>query len=182
MFWLKFGGVSIAVLALVIVGIVFLGDAADQPEVSERQDRQERAETVYDRWDEDGERLRSPVEPQDKSAEEPEDQIEQPDEPQEETPEESPDEPRQFRELTTDQQYRAEQLLEQAITSRQQTRLPGFTWRQTIDYCRQIIDQFPDTEYELKAQRILAEIPRRDRRRWDVADEELGPYLEEAEW
>ena len=84
----------------------------------------------------------------------------------------------QFRELTEEEQVEAERLLEWAIQTRKMGRLPAISYKQTIDTCRQIIKQFPGTEYEFKAKRILADIPEQYRSRYNVTEEEidLGNY------
>ncbi len=84
----------------------------------------------------------------------------------------------QFRELTEEEQVEAERLLEWAIQSRKMGRLPAISYKQTIDACRQIVENFPDTEYEFKAKRILADIPEQYRRRYNITEDEidLGNY------
>jgi hypothetical protein len=84
----------------------------------------------------------------------------------------------QFRELTEVEEVEAQRLLEWAIQTRKMGRLPAISYKQTIDTCRQIIKQFPGTEYEFKAKRILADIPEQYRSRYNVTEEEidLGNY------
>ncbi len=84
----------------------------------------------------------------------------------------------QFRQLTEEEEAEAQRLLEWAIQSRKMGRLPAISYKQTVDTCRQIIKQFPDTEYEFKAKRILADIPEQYRSRYNITEEEidLGDY------
>jgi len=80
---------------------------------------------------------------------------------------------KQFRQLTIEEDVEAQRLLEWAIQSRKMGRLPAISYKQTVDTCRQIIKQFPDTEYEFKAKRILADIPEQYRSRYNITEEEI---------
>lgn len=174
MFWVKFALAAVAGVVVLMIVLTFL-PPQDGPSAGDQRQAEDTA-TVYDRWQEDSERLRAPVDQpqQPEPDQQPQDAVEpedsQPSEPQ----------PQQYRQLSPEQQMQAERLLDHAIQSRQQARLPGFTWNRTVDACMQIIEQFPDTEYEMQARRILAEIPQRYRRLLNVTDEQLGPFLDEA--
>lgn len=119
--------------------------------------------TYYDVIKEDDERLRAEPELKETVSEEKQ-TSEQP--------------TKQFRELTEAEDAEAQRLLEWAIQSRKMGRLPAISYKQTVDACRQIIKQFPDTEYEFKAKRILADIPEQYRSRYNITEDEidLGNY------
>ncbi len=148
----KIFGTALAVLLIAFVIVPVGCKKKTEPE-----------KTYYDVIKEDDERLRA--EPQLKETVSEEKQIsEQP--------------TKQFRELTEAEEAEAQRLLEWAIQSRKMGRLPAISYKQTIDACRQIIKQFPDTEYEFKAKRILADIPEQYRSRYNITEEEidLGNY------
>jgi hypothetical protein len=78
-----------------------------------------------------------------------------------------------FKELSEDEQVGAEELFEMAITSRKMGRLPMITYGQMVNYCRQIIQRFPGSEFDFKARRMLADIPEEYRSRYKITPEEI---------
>ncbi len=78
-----------------------------------------------------------------------------------------------FKELTEDQQVEAERLIEWAITSRKAGRLPVINYRQTVDSCRQVMQQFPLSKYDFQARRILADIPQRYWDQYKITPQEV---------
>jgi hypothetical protein len=83
-------------------------------------------------------------------------------------------EPRKFRELTEAENAGASQLFELAITQRKMGRLPGISYGAMVQYCREIIERYPGSEYAYKAKRMLADIPERDRERFHITDDEIN--------
>jgi hypothetical protein len=145
--WLKIA----AILVLVVVGIVIvvwlLGPRTEQAEP--QQDK-----TFYDVIAEDDARLRA--EPVVKQAEGTGQQAKL-----------------QFKELSEEEQAEAERLLEWAIQTRKMGRLPGVSYQQTVDTCREIIKRFGGSEYDYKARRILADIPEQYRSQYKITNEEI---------
>jgi hypothetical protein len=80
-----------------------------------------------------------------------------------------------FRELTEEENAGASELFELAITQRKMGRLPGMHYGAMVQYCRQIIEKYPGSEYAYKAKRILADIPASDRERYHITDDEINP-------
>ncbi len=83
-------------------------------------------------------------------------------------------EPLKFKELLPEQQADAEQLFEMALTQRKMGRLPGMSYGQMVQYCRTIIERYPDSEYAYKARRMLGEVPKRYWDRYKITDEEIS--------
>jgi len=81
----------------------------------------------------------------------------------------------QFKQLTEEEQAGAEQLFEMAITSRKMARLPGMSYGQMVDYCRQIIQKYPGSEFDYKARRMLGEVPRDQWDRYKITEQEVNP-------
>ena len=82
---------------------------------------------------------------------------------------------RQFRELSLEEQVHADKLFEVAMMSRKQARLPGIsgTYKRMVETCRELIKKYPGTTYEYKARRMLAEVPQRFRKQYEITEEEL---------
>ena len=148
--WLKIA----AAIVVVVVAIVLFSKIANhksEPAVPEK--------TLGDTFREDEKRLRAepnvPVQPaagqQAASAEQP-----------------------KFKELTEDEKAGAEQLFELAIAQRKMGRLPGIHYGAMVQYCRQIIEKYPGSEYAYKAKRILADIPAGERERYHITDDEIN--------
>jgi len=165
-FWLK-----LAAIVVVVVGVIILISVLS-PSESQPQSEPDKPKTVYDMWEQDDKRLRA--EP---TAPLPPETNQQPstEQPAEQKKQEEPPQPK-FSELLPEQQAEAERLFEWAITQRKMGRLPGMTgtgFGQMVDACRQIIQKFPGSEFDYKARRMLADIPPRFRKRYEITDEEI---------
>ena len=161
-FWLKMAGFTVVVLGLIILVKVF--------STSETEPKPE-PKTVYDVWKQDDKRLRAEPEPKQPSKTE-----------QAPVTKRAPDvkkvvEPakQQFKELSEEDKMRAEQLFEMALTHRKMGRLPAMGYKKMVDYCRQIIEMYPDSIYAFKARRMLADIPERFRKQYKITDKEINP-------
>jgi len=80
-----------------------------------------------------------------------------------------------FKELTEEERAGAEQLFEMAITSRKMARLPGLSYGQMVNYCRDIIQKYPGSEFDYKARRMLGEVPRQQWERFHITEQEINP-------
>jgi len=80
-----------------------------------------------------------------------------------------------FKELTEDEKAGAEQLFELAMAQRKMGRLPGVSYGAMVQYCRDIIQRYPGSEYAYKAKRMLADIPQTERERYNITDDEINP-------
>jgi len=161
-FWLKIAGFSVVAVGLVILISVF---SSSEPEPKPEP------KTVYDVWKQDDKRLRAKPEPKQPSKTE-----------QAPVTKRAPDvkkvvEPakQQFKELSEEDKVRAEQLFEMALTQRKMGRLPGMGYKKMVDYCRQIIEEYPDSIFAFKARRMLADIPERFRKQYKITDKEINP-------
>jgi hypothetical protein len=148
-FWVKVVIAVIVIVALVLGIKYYKAHKTKQPAKPER--------TVGDAWREDEQRLRAEpnIAPQAAAGEQP--QI-------------------QFKELTEEEQAGAEQLFEMAITSRKMARLPGMSFGQMVNYCRQIIEKYPGSEFDYKARRMLAEVPQNEWERYKITQQEIDGF------
>lgn len=158
-FWLKLAGAAVAVVVLIVLVSVLNssgGGLDKEPEIKEKP------KTFYDVAEKDDRRLRAdPV-------------------PKGWTPTEDNEEPPvpDFRKLDEIETMEAERLFNVAIQHRKIGRLPGPSYKQMIDYCRDIIERFPDTIYAFKARRMLGDIPARYQEQFNITEEEtdLGDW------
>ena len=152
-FWLKVAVVIVVIIAVVVAINKFSGSKKQ----TARPVKQEK--TIGDTWREDDKRLRA--EPNVTSASN--------------QPAEQP--AIKFKELTEEERAGAEQLFEMAITSRKMGRLPGMSYGQMVNYCRQIIEKYPGSEFDYKARRMLGEVPREKWDQYKITQEEInGPW------
>jgi hypothetical protein len=171
--WVKVAVIGVVLLGLVILVISFL------PKDSQPQSG---SNSVYEQWEKDDARLRAGPEP---VVEEPPAEQENPPEPaaaneptagntspKPPTPTEVTAVP-QFVELSLEQKVQAEKLFEMALFHSKQGRLPVMTYKKMVDYCREIIQRWPDSEYAFKAKRMLRHMPERYRARYDITQEEI---------
>ena len=71
--------------------------------------------------------------------------------------------------------YQAEKLLSNAGTFLQiGNKLPSHAYRDPIDWCRQVMKNYPNTKYAQEAQMLLRNVPKEHRQQYNLTDEELG--------
>jgi hypothetical protein len=148
--WLK---IAAAVVAIVVVLVLFskIANHKSAPEQPQK--------TLGDTYREDEKRLRAePNVPAQPTAGQQAAIAEQP----------------KFRKLTEEEDAGASQLFELAIAQRKIGRLPGMHYGAMVQYCRQILEKYPGSEYAYKAKRILADIPESDRERYHITDDEIN--------
>ena len=163
------GLLKIAAVVLVIVGVIYLVNAfwpESEPEPES---------SFYDTVAEDDRRFRAEPElsepPEQTEAYEVEPATES-QEPQQVAKKPEPVKP-QFKELSLEDKVDAERLLEFAISQFEIGRLPGMGFKPMVDSCRQIIAKYPDSVYAFKAKRVLADMPERYRKRYNITTEEI---------
>jgi uncharacterized protein YraI len=81
-----------------------------------------------------------------------------------------------LRELTPAEKAEAENLWKQVETERRRRSVFGGepSKKRMVELCRRIIRQFPDSEYAFKAKSALAGLPKQDRQRYGVTDQEIN--------
>jgi hypothetical protein len=165
-FWLKVAGVVVLAVVVLIVAGQFTG--GDREEDVQEESTQSGSANVYEQDEKDHERLNAPI--QMVPGETPSAQTAATTEPAQPLP--TPE----FAKLTVEQQVAAERLWEMAETSFKIGRKPMMTFGNCVKYSRQIIQQFPGSEYSLRAKRVLNDIVEmRDqyKSQYHITDEEL---------
>jgi len=72
------------------------------------------------------------------------------------------------------QNIQAQRLYQMAEAEFRIARKPLMSFKRCVDYCREIINKFPDSAEAAKARVLLRKMPARERERWKVTDEEMG--------
>jgi hypothetical protein len=151
--WLKIAAV---VVVLVVAGVLFKKIANYKPAPEPRQ------KTIGDTFREDEKRLRAepnfapPADLNAVSGQQPA----------------VAEEPRTFRQLTEEEDAGASQLFEMAIAQRKIGRMTR-QYGAMVQYCRDIIQKYPGSEYAYKAKRILADIPENYRDQYHITTDEM---------
>jgi type IV secretory pathway VirB10-like protein len=161
-FWLKVAGGVVAIVILIVVINAYFIKPVSKPQGGQK--------TVYDVWEKDDKRLRAdaqfkepPTSPNQPAPQQPVQQLPTGVEPPKP----------QFKELTEEEKIEAERLYEMALTERKMGRLPVMTYKRMVDYCREIIRKWPDSEYAFKAKRLLADLPERFHQMYNITKEEI---------
>ena len=156
-FWLKIAGVAVLVVGVIILITVFTSGTDSEPKEPQK--------TVYDQWEEDDKRLRA--EPQYKEPPATAPSVQQ-------TTPVAPPKP-EFKKLNEIEEIQAQRLFEAAMTARKMGRLPGIRlgYKNMVDHCREIIRRWPDSEYAFNAKRLLADIPERYHKMYNITKEEI---------
>jgi hypothetical protein len=142
--WLKI----VAAVVVVVVAVVVYNKIANYKPAPEPPQK-----TVGDTFREDEKRLRA-----------------EPNVPAQPVASEQP----RFRKLTEEEDAGASQLFELAIAQRKIGRLPAMHYGAMVQYCRQIIEKYPGSEYAYKAKRMLGDISESDRERYHITDDEIN--------
>ena len=155
-FWLKAAGGVVIVVALFIVVNMFKSSSQQKPP---------EPRTIYDQFAEDDKKLR---------AEPDANQIREAVAPR--TSQRYEPNIADFKPLSEEEKVDADKLFEMAMFHKKQGRLPGVGGnKQMVDYCRQIIQKYPDSEYAWKARRMLSTLPARFKQQYNVTEEEINP-------
>ena len=78
-----------------------------------------------------------------------------------------------FKSLEIEEEVEAQKLFEMALASRKIGRLPILTYGNMVNYCREIIQRFPGSEYDFKARRMLADIPEEYRNQYKITADDI---------
>lgn len=170
-FWLKIAGVAVGVAAIIIVASSFLSDEVDkalEPETgfSDQVDKDRR---FLDK----PEAVKPPeqepvVEPVDDNRQTGPAQVVQPVQPA------PPEQPKvlYFKPLGEIETVEAERMINAAVPGRSVGRLQVGYKQLMVDPCREIIRRWPDSFYAYQAKRMLADLPERFQRQYNVTEEE----------
>ena len=153
--------VKIAILAVIVIAIVVLVKKFSGP--SDRP----KNKTFQQVIEEDDRRLRADIEEPQQASEQSPEEVKQIEQQVEEVQE-------QAEEIPIEDQVQAHRLFEMALAQRKMARLPGVTYKLMIDYCREIIQRYPNTPEAPKARRMLREVPEQYRKIYNITDEEMG--------
>jgi hypothetical protein len=172
--WLKIAAVAVAVLVLVIVVGNFAGKDKPAPAPAAAPQSSSGDKSVYDQFKEDDKRLnaagQASTQPQAAS------QAQAAPAGPNQTVAQAPVQPvriPKFKSLREEQQARGEELWNMVLTSRKMGRLPGMTYGQMVQYCRQILRELPGSKYAFQAKNALADIPEHAQRSCNVTQQEL---------
>jgi len=68
----------------------------------------------------------------------------------------------------------AEMLYQLAVKHEKMAHLPMMTFKKPVDYCREILERYPNSPQAPKARKLLREMPERYRKMYNITDEEMG--------
>jgi len=164
--WLKIAAVVVLVFAGYIGYSIVTG--SDSDDGSQRQ-KERKSKTYWDVVEEDREQFA--VEP-DQPGPQPNTTEKQP--ATDAGQEQSEQVKKPTRELTQAEKYRAEKLYQMAVNQRSMGRLPITGYGDMVDYCREIIEKYPQSKYAPKAREMLGSLPERYRQRYHITEEEIA--------
>jgi len=170
-FWLKIMGLAVLVVGVIILVSVFTSGTDSQPEEPKQPKK-----TFYDQAEEDKQKFLTEPKPQDSQSQTP--VVEQtPAIENQTTVQTAPPKPAQpmllyFKELGEIEQIEAERLLNMAVPGRSIGRLPMTGSKLMVDSCRTMISRWPDSFFAYRAKQLLADLPERDQRRYNVTETE----------
>ena len=174
-FWLKIAGlVVLAVCVIVLVTVLTSGTADTEPKKPTK--------TFYDQAEEDKEKFLAKPQALDTQEAPAVTKSEQPQAKTENVgsvpPATKPAEPPKptilyFKPLSEIDEIEAERLLNVAVPGRSIGRLPMTGYNLMVPNCRQIISNWPDSWYAFRAKQLLADLPERYQKRYNVTKEEL---------
>jgi hypothetical protein len=182
--WLKIIGLTVLVIAVIIViAVVTSGTNTEAPEPEQPQ------KTFYDQAEEDKEKFLTKPQALDSQSQTATKEQPTPTEDKTETPPTStvlkpkPAQPvtLYFKELGEIEKIEAEKLLNVAVPGRSIGRLPMTGYNLMVDNCRTMIRRWPDSFYAYRAKQMLADLPERYQKRYQVTEQEkdISIYLKQ---
>ncbi|MBW7989555.1 MAG: hypothetical protein FVQ84_06000 [Planctomycetes bacterium] len=177
-FWLKIMGLAVLAVA-VLIGISVFTSGTDSE--SPKPEPEEPQKTFYDQAEEDKQRFLTEPQAQDSQTQTPPTEQAPPIESQtavQPVPQAiEPPKPAQptlvyFKELGEIDQIEASRLLNVAVPGRSIGRLPMTGFKLMVDSCRTIIRRWPDSRFAYSAKQMLASLPVRYQKRYQVTEEE----------
>jgi len=175
--WLKMAAVAVAIVVVLILGSRFLADKPESGPSPAARQTTDGAKTVYDSFERDDQEFGVDGQSaEEQAAEETTPPTAQTTEPQEsasaeQAPAAQASEPT-FEKLSIEEEVQAQKLHSMALEERKRSRLPMMTPKLMVDYCREIIQKWPSSEYAFQAKRMLADIPDRYKKMYNVTDQE----------
>ncbi len=173
-FWLKMAGFAVVVVVLIVLVNVFTGpmptEQVQDDEQTVQQEQAEESASESQRESLEDRSSRRALERQQKSVPNRIDAMRQ------RGVVEQPSEPvrQKVQDLEIEDEVQAERLYQMAVTSSKIARKPMMTYKKMVDYCRQIIQSYPNSIQAEKSRQLLREMPRRDRKMYKVTNEEMG--------
>ena len=178
--WLKIAGVIVAVVIIFVLVMTFTSSPTDEPVQSEQPAK---PENFAQQVEVDKEKFLTEPQPVEEKTQEP--AIEDQNVPEQIQTVQEPKQPAQpetlyFKELGEIEKIEAERLLNVAVPGRSIGRLPMTGFKLMVDTSRQIIKRWPESWYAYRAKQLLAEMPERFKKRYNVTQEEvdLSMYAE----
>ena len=68
----------------------------------------------------------------------------------------------------------AEDLYQMAVVESKIAKKPMMSYQRMVNYCRQILELYPNTSYAPKARELLRKVPEDKRSRYHITNEEMG--------
>jgi len=171
-FWLKFAGAAVvAVVLVIVIGIIL---SSNKPASAPQQEpsTETKPKTIYDTFERDDKKFA--VKPQgedssDSTASAEANAPAQPAQPKAPTVAPQP----KFVKLSFENEVEAQKLYEWAKTQRKMGRLPIMGFKQMVDACREIIRRWPQSQYAFLSKQMLADLPERYYKMYNITKEEL---------
>jgi type IV secretory pathway VirB10-like protein len=169
--WLKLAG---AVVVIMIVFVIFSQFTRDKSPSAPAPQQAEKPKDVYDSFAQDDKKFGVKFEGQDQpepntappaAAQTPQTPAAQASAPQ---PQKEP----HFEKLPIEQEVEAQRIHAMALEEFKRSRLPLMTPKLCIDYCRQIIQKWPKSEYAYKAKLMLTGLPERHKETFKITAQE----------
>ena len=174
--WLKIAAVAVVLVVALIVGSNFM--SSDEPGGAPQNDSGEadKPKTVYDSFERDDKEFGVDAQATEEPAEAAPPVATEPPAQEVATPQAAPPTaPAQptFEKLSIEDDIQAQRVHSMALQERKRSRLPMMTPKLMADYCRQLIQKWPKSEYAFQAKRMLADIPERYKKMYNVTDQEM---------
>jgi len=159
-FWLKIAGVGIIIIIGVVLFANFLSSGIDEATDFERVEKLVEAQEARFQAELAEAELKAK---QAKQAKAKGADVKQP------AVQPQPDEIEQLQ-----QNLQAQELYQWAETEFRIARKPLMSYKRCVDFCREIIQKWPDSAEAAKARVLLRRVPERYRRQYNITDEEIG--------
>lgn len=172
-FWLKIAGAVIAIIVIFVLIMTITSGPTEKPVQSEQPAKPKNFAQQVEADNEKFSNLPQPVNTQDQNqmtVNVPETRTVQP------VPEPpKPVEPTTlyFKPLSETDEIEATRFYNVAVKDRSIGRLPGTGFKLMVDNCRRIIEKWPDSIYAYKSKQMMADLPERFKKRYNITPKEV---------
>ena len=172
-FWLKIAGAVIAIIVIFVLITTFTSGPKEKPVQSEQPAKPKNFSQQVEADNEKFSNLPQPVNPQDQNQTTVNKPAVESVQPVAEPPKTAEPITLYFKPMSETDEIEATRFYNVAVKDRSIGRLPMTGYKLMVDNCRRIIEKWPDSIYAYKSKQMMADLPERFKKRYNITPKEV---------